>query len=263
MKKLILAILTLFFSATMFGQTAGTLTVTYSTKTISNQTEYADAIYITDSSGALVNTLVYQTTNSNSSASGYLTAWWNLIGKTTPTATNTKFVGATDGISGASVKSSGWVTAKNVYWGRTTSVASALDGTYTVNFIIVEVTSGGSSVQGNIKYSGTFIKGTTASNSTVTATTAFYNLSLAWAPVNTAINDVEMDKYYSLYPSPAVSSIYVSGLDIEGIDICSVSGKILMHSNVQNVSISALPKGVYLAVVYTKAGTVVKKFQKI
>ena len=100
-------------------------------------------------------------------------------------------------------------------------------------------------------------------NTTGTATTNFTTVSIAWAPVNTAINDVEMDKYYSLYPSPAVSSIYVSGLDIEGIDICSVSGKILMHSNVQNVSISALPKGVYLAVVYTKAGTVVKKFQKI
>ena len=107
MRKLILPIIAFIFSATMFSQTAGTLTVTYSTKAISTSyTEYGDAIYITNSSGALVNTLVYQTSNADGSASGYLTTWWNLIGKATPTATNTKFVGTTDGITSATVKSS-------------------------------------------------------------------------------------------------------------------------------------------------------------
>jgi hypothetical protein len=73
-----------------------------------------------------------------------------------------------------------------------------------------------------------------------------------------------MEKRYTLYPSPAVSSIYVSGLDIERIDICSLSAKILIHTNEQKVNISKLPKGAYLAVVYTKSGnSIVKKFQKM
>jgi len=261
MKKLFLPIFALFFSATIFAQTAGTLTVTYSTKTISTQAESFYAIYITNSSSVLVNTLAYQTSNSHSSASSYLTAWWNLLGGSI-SSTTTKYVGSTDGISGATATS--FVTGKVVYWGKTTSVATVPDATYTVNFIIGECTSGGSSVQGNIKYSGTFNKGATASNSTVTATTAFYNISLAWAPVSTAINDVEMEKLYTLYPSPAVSSIYVSGVDIESIEICSLSAKILMHSTEQSVNVSELPKGAYLAVVYTKSGgMLVKKFQKI
>ncbi len=263
MKKSILSFVLLVCSYSLFSQTAGTLTVTYSTKTISNQTEYADAIYITNSSAALVNTLVYQTSNGNSSASSYLTVWWNLIGKSISTTT-TKFVGATDGITGATVKSSAWVTGKNVYWGKTTSVASVPDGTYTVNFIIVEATSGGSSVQGNLKYSGTFVKGATASGSiAVTGAIGFANMSLAWAPVNTAINEVEMDKLYSVYPNPAVSSIYVSGSDVKEVEICSLAGQSLLLSNEQHVNISSLPKGHYLAVIRAKTGTVVKKIIKL
>ena len=262
MKKNLLPLVLLVCTFSLFSQTAGTLTVTYSTKTISNQTEYADAIYITNSSAALVNTLVYQTSNGNSSASSYLTVWWNLIGKSISTTT-TKFVGATDGITGATVKSSAWVTGKKVYWGRTASVSTVPDGTYTVNFIIVEATSGGSSVQGNLKYSGTFIKGTAVSNATVTGAIGFANMSLAWAPVNTAINEVEMDKLYSVYPNPAVSSIYVSGSDVKEVEICSLAGQSLLLSNEQHVNISSLPKGHYLAVIRAKTGTVVKKIIKL
>ena len=258
MKKNLLPFILFTCSFSLFSQTAGTLTVTYSTKTISSQTYSVYAIYITNSSSALVNTLAYRTSNSNSSASSDLSAWWTLIGKS---LSGDKFVGATDGISGAT--SNTWYTGQKVYWGKTTSVASVPDGTYTVNFIIAEATSGGGSIQGNIKYSGTFQKGAAISNSTVTATTGFYNLSIAWAPLNTAINDVEMEKYYNVYPNPAVSSIYVSGSDIKEVEICSLSGQSLMVvRNEQNINISKLPKGNYLAVIRATNGTVVKKIQK-
>ena len=190
MKKCFLPLAFLYCSFGLFSQTAGTLTVTYSTKTITSQTLYVYAIYLTNSSGALVNTLAYKTSNGNSSASADLTTWWNLIGKTI-TTTSTKYIGATDGISGATTST--WLTGQKVYWGRTASVGTVADGTYTVQFLIAEASSGGNSKQGNISYTGTFVKGPSASNSTVTASTAFFNLSLAWAPVNTAVNDVEMD----------------------------------------------------------------------
>ena len=155
-----------------------------------------------------------------------------------------------------------WITGQSVYWGRTNSVASVLDGSYKVNFIIEEYTGQGNSLQKST-YSGTFVKGAAASNATISASLDFYNLSAAWVPAtNTAINNVEADNLYVLYPNPAVSSIYVSGLGIEGIDICTLSAKIIKHSNIQNIDISDLSKGNYLAIVYTKNGTVVKKFQK-
>ena len=258
MKKILL-LFVLVSSLSLYSQTAGTLTVTYSTKTISTQTYSVYAVYITNSSGALINTLAYRTSNGNSSASGDLTVWWNLIGKALSGA---KFIGAPDGISGATT-SNLWYTAQKVYWGNTTSIASVPDGTYTVNFIIAEASSGGSSIQGNIKYTGTFVKGASASSSTVVASLGFLNLSIAWVPAtSTAINDVELDKLYSVYPNPAISSIYVSGSDITSIEICSLNGQSLLYSKDQNVNISLLPKENYLALITSKSGTVVKKIMK-
>lgn len=259
MRKAILPLVLLLCSFSLFSQTAGTLTVTYSTKTITSQTYSVFAIYVTNSSAALVNTLAYKTSNGDSSASGELATWWTLIGKS---LTGAKFIGTVDGISGATTSNT-WYTSQNVYWGKTTSVATVPDGTYTVNFIIAEASSGGSSKQGNIKYSGTFVKGTGASGpTTVTGSSGFYNLSIRWAPVSTAINDVEMDKYYSVYPNPAVSSIFVSGSDVKQVEICSLAGQSLIVSNQQQVNISSLPKGNYLAIIRANNGTIVKKIQK-
>ena len=130
MKKMLLPFVMLVCSLSVFAQyTAGTLTVTFSTKTITSQTYSVYAIYITNSSAALVNTLAYRTTNSNSSASSDLSTWWTLIGKS---LTGAKFIGTTDGISGATTSNT-WYTAQKVYWGKTTSVATIPDGNYVVN----------------------------------------------------------------------------------------------------------------------------------
>lgn len=258
MKKNLLPFVLLVSSFSLFSQTAGTLTVTYSTQKIASQTLSVYAVYVTNSSSALVNTLAYKTFNGNSSASGELASWWTLIGKA---LTGAKFIGTVDGISGATTST--WAIGQQVYWGRTASVATVPDGTYTVNFIIGEATSGGGSIVGNIIYKGTFVKGTAVSNATVTAASGFSNISLAWAPVNTAINEVEMEKLYSVYPNPAVSSIFVSGSDVKEVEICSLGGQSLMVSNQQHVNISSLPKGNYLAVIRAKTGTIVKKIIKL
>ncbi len=257
MRKAILPFVLLLCSFSLFSQTAGTLTVTYSTQKIASQTLSVYAVYVTNSSAALVNTLAYKTSNGNSSASSELASWWTLIGKS---LTGAKFIGTVDGISGATTST--WAIGQKVYWGRTASVATVPDGTYTVNFIIGEATSGGGSIVGNVIYKGTFVKGTAVSNATVTATSGFSNITLAWAPVNTAINDVEMDKYYSVYPNPAVSSIFVSGSDVKQVEICSLAGQSLIVSNQQQVNISSLPKGNYLAIIRANNGTIVKKIQK-
>ncbi len=247
MKKLILPLFALFLSATLFAQTAGTLTfkvTTVAAGTVSGK--HIQAIWITNSttnsSSTFVKTLLTTTSGDKSHLKLFLAA-----AGSTPNAV--------DASTGATTSTYGALTY--TWNGTNTSRTVVADGNYTV---WVDLSDDPDEVSGN----WTFAKGATAANITGTSTTNLTTVSLAWVPANTAINNVEMEKMYSLYPNPAVSSIYVSGLDIETIEICTLSAKILMHTNEQKVNISQLPKGAYLAVVYTKSGgMVVKKFQKI
>ncbi|MFZ4582640.1 MAG: hypothetical protein ACOYM7_08310 [Paludibacter sp.] len=256
MKKLIYSIFALIFSVTMFAQTAGILTVTYTTNGTSSKN--ANAVYITNSAGALVNTMMYRTSNGNSSCQD-MTTYWSKIGSSWSTSAS-KLLTTADAVTGATVSSSSPLLPNppTYYWGKLASISSVTDGTYTVNFETANYSAS------NRRYtSGTFVKGPNPSTVNLTTVTGFTSPVLTWTPANTALKDVEIQKIYSLYPTQAVSSIYVSGLDIEGIDICSLSAQILKHSIEQRVNISGLPKGAYLAVIYSKAGMVVKKFQKI
>lgn len=256
MKKLILPLFALIFTAGVFGQTAGTLTVTFTPNGTSSKN--ANALYITNSAGTLVNTMMYRTSNGNSSCLE-MTTYWSKIGSSWSTSAS-KLLTTADAVTGATVTSSSPLLPNPpvYYWGKLASISSVADGTYTVNFETANYSAS------NRRYtSATFVKGPNPSTLNLATVTGFTSPTITWTPVNTAINNVEMEKFYSLYPTQAAASIYVSGLDIEGIDICSLNGKILMHANEQSMNVSQLPKGAYLAVVYTKTGTVVKKFQKI
>ena len=272
MKKIIIPLVLLMWSLAIFAQnqvasatnaTAGKLTVQFATAAITTDSYFA--VYITNSSNQLVNTLAYRYSGNAQFATDFapqLTTFYSLIGSSFNPAsiTNLKFVGNPDGVSGATISAAFPLTT--VYWGQSANMATAVaalpDADYKVNFEMVKRNNNRSS--GSV----TFTKGPANSAPVVPAITSFTNMTVSWTPANTAINDVEFEKLYSLYPNPAVSSIYVSGLGIEGVDICSLSAKILIHSNESNVNISQLPKGAYLAVIYTKTGDmVVKKFQKM
>ena len=256
MKKIILPIFALIFSVSLFAQqTAGTLTVTFST---SSTNTYSLAVYITNSTGSLVNTMLYRTSNGDSSAKD-MSTFWSLIGSSWSTSsakllTNTDL----DATSGATT-STGYA-AKNLYWGKNTSIATVADGTYTVNFEMANYTGSVSR-----RYtSGTFTKGLTDQTVTIPNATGFIAMTLKWAHLSlAAVDNVESDKLYSVYPNPAISSIFVSGMDINQVDICSLNGQRILTSNQQKVDVSALAKGNYLAVIYTKTGTIVKKIQKL
>ena len=245
MKKLFLFIFALIFSATMFAQTAGTLTFKVTTVTAGSLSgKHDQAIWITNSTtnsaSAFVKTLLGYTGGDKSHLAKFLVA-----AGSTPNVV--------DAVTAATQTAYGAITST---W-NATNVSRVLvaDGNYTV---WVEVTDDGTEVSG----SWTFAKGPAAVNTTGTATANLTTISMAWVPVNTAINDVEMEKYYSVYPNPAISSIYVSGENVKEVQICSLNGQILMTSNEQHVNISSLPKGNYLALITTKNGSVVKKIQK-
>ena len=263
MKKLILPLLAFILSITLVAQeqipsatfgTAGKLTVKWAVSSPGANAYLA--VYITNSSNQLVNTLSYQY---GSSRASQLTTFYSLIGSSYNTA-NFKFVGSPDGTTGATFSSA--IAAKTVYWGNSAtmaaSVAALADGNYN---LILELVRENNLIS---KYTIVFAKGPATSTPTIPTMSYFNGVTVSWVPANTAVQNVELQKLYSLYPTQAVSSIYVSGSDIEGMDICSLNGKILLHGNEQQMNISQLPKGAYLAVVYTKSGNmVVKKFQKI
>lgn len=270
MKKRLLPFLLFFISISVFAQgeapvattaTSGKLTVTFSTNNAGGTygAREAIAIYLTNSSNQLVNTLFYRTNNGDGSARD-MSTWWSLIGSAWPSvatrATITKTL--TDANTGATTSNS-YLTNQVAYWGNNaaaaTAVAAIADGIYKVNF---EMTNGTRRY-----YSGTFTKGPIASNSTVTSTIGFSGISIVWTPVNTAINDVELEKMYSVYPNPTVSSIFITGTDIKEVEICSLNGKSIFTSKEQKLNLSRLPKGMYLAVIRAKTGTIVKKIEKL
>ena len=249
MKKLFLPLFALCFSAAIYAaNTAGTLTFTVSTVKAGTVTGAHDqAIFITNSTTASTTTFVKTLLKCTSGDKSHLKQW-------VAAGSNTTGVIST----GATISSSSWGVLTCDKWdGKNTAGTVVADGDYTVWCDISD--------DPDEAYSKwTFTKGPTPVNITGTVATNFTNISLAWAPVNTAINDPEMEKYYSVYPNPAVSSIYVSGEDVKEVQICSLKGQILMVSNEQSVNLSKLPKGNYLALIITKNGSsVVKKIQKL
>ena len=209
MKKLFLPIFALFFSAALFAaNTAGTLTFTVTTVKAGVVTgSHIQAIFITNSTTASTATFVKTLLKTTSGDKSHLKQW-------VAAGSNTTGVIST----GATISSSSWgVLACDKWDGKNTAGAYVADGNYTVWVDISDDPDEAYS-------SWTFAKGTAPVTITGTVATNFTNITLAWVPVNTAINDVEMEKYYSVYPNPAVSSIYVSGEDVKEVQICSLNG---------------------------------------
>jgi len=252
MRKIILNILMLFavilfISAQESGPqattaTAGTLTVT---STVSYSSPYYYAVWLNNPGGTFLRTLTMY---------GSTTKYYSdLVHWNSDSNTN-----KTNAVTGATKSSSSPYTST---WNGTDQANSTqvADGDYTVR---IEMSS--ESYGTNSKYiTATFSKGPNAQTLTPTNVSPILNISIKWLPVNTAINNVEMDKLYSVYPNPAISSIFVSGSNIKGVDICSLSGEMILNSKEQSKNLSTLTKGVYLAVIYTKSGTVVKKIEKL
>jgi len=241
MKKIFFAIFALIFSASLFAQTAGTLTVT---ATVSSST-YIYSVWITSSTGTYIRTLTHYGTNYSSD----LVNWYAVSSGATTNATT----GATK---------SSTATIVSTWNGMNISNASLVaDAVYKVWIEMTTESYGKSSKL----VTGTFTKGTTdLPLTTLTGVTPIGGVTIKWVHVSgTGIQDVEMDKLYSVYPNPAISSIFVSGMDINQVDICSLNGQRILTSNQQKVDVSGLSKGNYLAVIYAKTGTIVKKIQKL
>lgn len=229
--------------------TDGTLSVKFST----NQTAtYSLAIFITNSTGALVNTMLYRTSNGKSSAQD-MSTFWSKIGSSWSTSSTKLLTTADlDATSGATTSSA--YTNKTIYWGKNASTVA--DGTYTVNFEMANYEPV------NRRYtSGTFVKGATASTSTLTTIKGFTAPVITWTPNTTAINEVKASQY-KCYPNPTKSTVYITGFDIQTVELLTLNGTSIFTTSEQKLNLSGLPKGIYLAKLSTSDGVFIKKIEK-
>ena len=223
--------------------TPGTLNVTVTTSATTGGAfipRNIEAIWIQDGSGKFVKSLlVYAAAQIQ-----WLTNW------------NTASAGnKVDAITGATQSSHGVRTCS---WnGTNVSNAVVADGTYTVKMELTD-----KDATGNLG-TFTFVKGPTAQTQTPAAVPSFSALTIKWTPsIASALEDVNMSNLYQIYPNPTASSIFVNGLDIQEIEIYNATGESVLKTNLHNVNLNALPKGVYMIKINSETGTVMKKLIK-
>jgi len=220
--------------------TDGTLTVTAS---VAYSSPYYYAVWLKNPAGSFLRTI---TMYGNTSKYYPDLANWNR-----ESAANK--VNAT---TGATKSSSGSYTS--TWNGKDQSNTNIVpDGTFTVS---IEMSS--ESYGTNSKYiTKTFAKGTVEQTVTATNVAPISNISIKWVPSNTAIDEVKASQYKS-YPNPTKSTVYITGFDIQTIELLTLNGKLIFTTNQQKLNLSGLPKGIYLAKLITSDGTFIKKIEK-
>jgi hypothetical protein len=221
--------------------TPGTLTITTTTTAPggSYRPDHVMAIWVTNSSGTFVKTLLAYAAARKSE----LTNW--------RAATSTYNV--VDALTGSTKTSH--ATRTCTWNGTDVSKVLVADGTYTVKMQICDGSTSNATF--------TFVKGPAAQTVKPANLTSFSSNSLVWAPTNTAIDEVYISKHYKIYPNPTKSYVYVSGLEIDEIELCTLEGNSIFTTKDPRLNLSALPKGTYLTRIVTKKGTFIKKIQKI
>ena len=241
--KTTIIMLLLTIKAFSNAQTSGTLTVSTLTSQTTGAT-YAPAnivaMWIVDSNGTFVKSmLVYAVARQQ-----YLYTW----------IASDAALNKVDAVTGATQTSHG---TRNASWnGKNINEAVVPDGSYSVKMELTD-----KHAQGNLG-TFTFLKGPNIQILSPADIPSFANISIKWTPVPTAVENVTYSNLFAVYPNPSTSTIYVDGIGINEIEICSITGKNILTTNLQKIDLSPLPKGVYLAIIKASNGTVVKKIEK-
>lgn len=248
MRIIITFLLSLFVSLVCFSQenvtaasTSGTLTVSVTTTTYNGG--YAPknyvAIWITNSSNTYVKTLmVYYGSHVND-----LATW----------VSNNSSKDKTDAITGATRTTHGLRTA--TWDGTNVSKVVQVDGTYNVKMDLAEDSN-------HKTASFSFEKGTNSVSLTPTSVTGFSGISINWVPTNTALDEIDFENQYSVYPNPTKSTAFVTGFDIKQVELITLSGKSIFVTDNQRLDLANLPKGIYLLKITSDKGTYMKKIEK-
>ncbi len=228
-------------------QTTGQLNITTSTSSAGGN--YAPrnivAIWVEDANGNFVKTLLAYAQNRRT----HLNTW-----QAATAAAGTEF-NVVDAITGSTRTSHGTRTCS---WNATDYNGLLVpDGTYS---IWMELTD--KNATGNFS-SFEFVKGSEAVNLTPANVPSFANISIDWIPDGTvSVFETREKAKILVAPNPAIDLITVSG-DIQGlVQICSLSGEVLLETDQTKIDISQLGKGIYLVKANTTSGIAIGKVIK-
>lgn len=281
--KTLLLLITLWFSvnaqkSVLNGGDAGTkglLTVSVVTADPGGlwDPENVLAIWVQNSSGKLVNTMMYFTTNTWGSAQA-MSEWWKLIGSQWSddlVVLESYTLKGLDGISGPtqvdgissptrpSLPAYGY---RFCYWGESVNLNAFADGIYTVKMELAnDLAPVGTA--GHQIASFQFEKGP----SPVLlypddVLPSFKSIAINWVPNTTGFKSIDLTKEYTVFPNPALSFVFVKGEDIKSLEVMTLSGKRLLSSKKQYLNVAFLPSGTYLIKITTLKGIVTKKITK-
>jgi hypothetical protein len=228
--------------------TPGVLTVTATESTTGGgySPKHITAVWIQDEAGKFVKTLLAYTGKYRI----HLNNW-----ESATTAFGSAY-NTVDAVSSATIYAFGVRTYK---WDGTNIAnprAVMPDGTYTVKLELTDKNN-----TGNLA-TFTFTKGAAAQTLTPTNQPSFSNVSLKWTPSTTGIDDVKLEKSYTVFPNPTKSNFNVYGPDIIAVELYAISGKKLKSTAESKMDISSLQKGIYFVVVRTKQGRFSKRIVK-
>jgi len=249
MKKILFILVVTSFAINLSAQTTGILTVSATTSGTGSSgygTNNIVSMWVEDNSGKFTKTLLALAAERKQ----YLKAW-----KATTTIASSVY-NTVDAVTGATQSSHGTRTC--TWNGKNRLQVLMADGTYTLK---MELTDNDGAKQNLASFQ--FIKGTTEQILTPSTTSGFSNIKIKWTPTAAAgIDEIELSKLYSVYPNPTKSFVFINGLNIKEIVLTTLSGKLILTSNNQNINLSKIPKGIYLAIVKTEKGTITKKIAK-
>ena len=248
MKKYLLFLSLFSVTLAVLGQTSGTLTVTATTSKTSSPVygnDHIVAFWVEDSSGKFVKTMLAYANQRKQ----YLKYW-----KTATTIAGSSY-NVVDAVTGATKTSH--VARTGTWNGKNTTSEEADDAIYKVR---LELTDNENSVQNYTNFS--FTKGPNQQTLTPATSNGFSNITIKWTPTNTAIDNTEEAKLFSIYPNPSKSNIYVSGFGISLIDIIDIKGRVVLSSTNQEININSLASGVYFCKIQSSQADIIKKFVK-
>lgn len=231
------------------------------------------AAWVEDSSGKLVNTMMYFTTNSWQSAEA-LTMWWQKIGgqwSYDSSILDTYTLRTMDGITGATqVDGISTPTRQGVlsygyrfcYWGEYADLSLYPDGIYTV---VLEIANEAAPIgmPGHRLASYQFLKGPSPFVLyPPDELPSFQYVTIHWSPKTTALPYQNQAESYDVYPNPCYVYLQVNGANIRSVEIWTLTGKNVYRTLNKNINVSFLPPGTYLVKLITPKGTIAKIITK-
>ena len=242
-KTLLFVLILLLFSNLVSGQTNGQLTVGFKTTTYNGAEapKHILAVWVTKADGTFVKTLMAYTVTTKYRQ--YLTKW--------KSATNSTY-NMVDAVTGATLTSHG---TRSCTW-DCTDVAKVVqpDGDYRINVEFTEASAAGKIA------TISFTKNATPASTftTITSSTNVSSISVVWSPVNTAVDNIDYEKYYKIYPNPVSSVLFVTGSDIREVSLYDMQGKNILNTTENQLDFSQYKPGTYLIKIRSDKGIVMR-----